>query len=193
MIVEFIFQGECVCGECKCESDGDIRYSGRHCSICRTCPSKCEDLKPCVLCKVFKAGNLTAEECEQSCGDFNPEKVSTLEVDVDKDEIGCPVYDDQDCKYYFAYHDDENNRLHVRVQEQRECPPQVFVLGIVLFVIAAVVLIGLAFLLVWKLATTIHDRREFAKFEKERQMAKWDAVSSQGIKIDFHIINKFFF
>ena len=25
---------------------------------------------------------------------------------------------------------------------------------------------------------TIHDRREFAKFEKERQNAKWDMVSN---------------
>lgn len=44
-------------------------------------------------------------------------------------------------------------------------------------VIAAVVLMGLALLLLWKLLTTIHDRREFAKFEKERMMAKWDTVS----------------
>lgn len=49
--------------------------------------------------------------------------------------------------------------------------------GIVLGVIAAIVLIGLAFLFLWKLLTTIHDRREFAKFEKERMMAKWDTVS----------------
>lgn len=71
----------------------------------------------------------------------------------------------------------------VRIQKQRECPPQVYVLGIVLGVIAAVVLIGLALLLLWKLLTTIHDRREFAKFEKERMMAKWDAVS--GLNFQF--------
>lgn len=50
-------------------------------------------------------------------------------------------------------------------------------IGIVLGVIGAIVLIGLALLLLWKLLTTIHDRREFAKFEKERMMAKWDTVS----------------
>jgi hypothetical protein len=47
----------------------------------------------------------------------------------------------------------------------------------VLGVIGAIVLIGLALLLLWKLLTTIHDRREFARFEKERMMAKWDTVS----------------
>lgn len=58
--------------------------------------------------------------------------------------------------------------------------------GIVLGVIAAIVLIGLAFLFLWKLLTTIHDRREFAKFEKERMMAKWDTVSKCYSYINFH-------
>ena len=49
-------------------------------------------------------------------------------------------------------------------------------------VIGAIVLIGLAFLLLWKLFTTIHDRREFARFEKERMMAKWETVSN------FHLL-----
>lgn len=44
-------------------------------------------------------------------------------------------------------------------------------------VIGAIVLIGMALLLLWKLLTTINDRREFAKFEKERMIAKWDTVS----------------
>lgn len=52
-------------------------------------------------------------------------------------------------------------------------------LGIVLAVIAAIVLIGLALILLWKMVTSIHDRREFARFEKERMMAKWDTVSGK--------------
>lgn len=51
------------------------------------------------------------------------------------------------------------------------------ILGIILGVIGAIVLIGMALLLLWKLLTTINDRREFAKFEKERMIAKWDTVS----------------
>lgn len=71
----------------------------------------------------------------------------------------------------------DKDEIKVRAQKERECPPKVFVLGIILGVIAAIVLIGLAILLLWKLLTTISDRREFAKFEKERMMAKWDTVS----------------
>ena len=58
-----------------------------------------------------------------------------------------------------------------------ECPEPVNPAAISLAVISAIVAVGLALLLIWKLFTTIHDRREFAKFEKERQNAKWDTVS----------------
>lgn len=69
---------------------------------------------------------------------------------------------------------------------------QVPILGIVLGVIAAIVLVGLALLMLWKMATTIHDRREFARFEKERMMAKWDTVSSLATIINgpFRIMRK---
>lgn len=40
----------------------------------------------------------------------------------------------------------------------------------------ALLLISLATLLIWKLLITIHDRKEFAKFEEERARAKWDTV-----------------
>lgn len=50
-------------------------------------------------------------------------------------------------------------------------------LGIVLGITGTTVLIGLGVLLLWKLLTTIYDRREFAKFEKERLTAQWGAVS----------------
>ena len=49
-------------------------------------------------------------------------------------------------------------------------------------VIGAIVAVGLALLLMWKVLTTIHDRREYARFEKERMMAKWDTVSNIFLK-----------
>lgn len=58
-----------------------------------------------------------------------------------------------------------------------ECPTGPEIIPIVLGVVAGIVLIGLALLLIWKLLMIIHDRREFAKFEKEKMNAKWDTVS----------------
>lgn len=89
----------------------------------------------------------------------------------------CTYYDEDDCRFSYVY-SFVNNKVEIRAQQELECPPKVFLLGIVLGVIAIIVLIGLAILLLWKLLTTIHDRREFAKFEKERMMAKWDTVST---------------
>ncbi|VDK23225.1 unnamed protein product [Anisakis simplex] len=59
-----------------------------------------------------------------------------------------------------------------------DCPPPVPILAIVLGVIAGIVILGLILLLVWKLLTVLHDRAEFAKFDNERLMAKWDTVRS---------------
>ena len=58
-----------------------------------------------------------------------------------------------------------------------ECPTGPDIIPIVLGVVVGIVLIGLALLLIWKLLMVIHDRREFAKFEKEKMNAKWDTVS----------------
>lgn len=124
---------------------------------------------------MYGTGNLT-DVCDTVCTEFKAIEVKAVIVDVDNDQVACYGTDENDCKYTFVYYYDDQNCLQVRAQEDPDCPPPVYVLGIVLGVIAAIVLIGLAFLLLWKLLTTIHDRREFAKFEKERMMAKWDTV-----------------
>ena len=66
--------------------------------------------------------------------------------------------------------------LIVWVQTTKECPVVVDIMGIILGVIGAIVAIGLMLILMWKVFTTIHDRREYARFEKEQRLAKWDAV-----------------
>lgn len=99
-----------------------------------------------------------------------------IEVDVAEEAPGfkqCWFYDDDDCRVTFVYGTDKDEFV-VRVQKTKECPPVLNILGIILGVIGAVVAVGFALLLLWKLFTIIHDRREFARFEKERQMAKWD-------------------
>lgn len=52
---------------------------------------------------------------------------------------------------------------------------------VLLSVAGAILLLGLACLLIWKLLVTIHDRREFARFEEERAKAKWDTVRNDEI------------
>lgn len=49
--------------------------------------------------------------------------------------------------------------------------------GVALGVVISTVIVGFLILLIWKILTMIHDKREYAKFEKERALAKWDRVS----------------
>lgn len=56
-------------------------------------------------------------------------------------------------------------------------PNVYFFPAIVFGLIAGIVAIGVLTLIIWKIVTTIHDRREYAKFEKERENAKWATVS----------------
>lgn len=169
--------GDCVCGECKCHETTDGRYSGRYCEKCPTCSGRCYEFKDCVQCQMYKKGPFSESECLANCTAFTPQSVDTIVVDEEKGEHLCIFYDEDDCRFEFVYTDNYEGGVTVRAKEKLDCPPKVFMLGIVLGVIAAIVLIGLAILLLWKLLTTIHDRREFAKFEKERRSAKWDTVS----------------
>lgn len=152
---------------------------------------------------VFKSGQYNEEECKEKCENtyiFEFVNETVQESQSNENEYFCALYDDDDCKYQFIYYENktllfnekiptttfatptnvpiqpEKSIIIIKMHNERECPPKVFMLGIVLGVIAAIVLIGLAIILLWKLLTTIHDRREFARFEKERMMAKWDTV-----------------
>lgn len=66
---------------------------------------------------------------------------------------------------------------HVRpLSSLPECPQGPDTLVVLMAVAGAILLLGLVGLLIWKLLVTIHDRKEFAKFEEERANAKWDTV-----------------
>jgi len=87
----------------------------------------------------------------------------------------CQFVDAEDeCTYYFKYAVLEGGNVTLLIREDKDCPPLLPVLAIILGVIAGIVIIGLVLLLLWKLLTIIHDRREFANFEKERLQSKWD-------------------
>merc|ERR1740123_2927093 len=126
--------GTCECGECKCEETEEGQYSGKYCEDCPTCPGKCEELKSCVQCQVFGSGELVGEKDEYgvdkcSLCPFKPEIVQ-------KDERLCTFIDDDDCRFTFVYgYKNETGELQVWVQETKECPEVVDIMGIVLGVI----------------------------------------------------------
>merc|ERR1719264_1420255 len=87
--------------------------------------------------------------------------------DVIEDERLCTFIDDDDCRATFVYgYHNSTGALKVWVQTTKECPVVVDIMGIILGVI------GPMLILMWKVFTTIHDRREYARFEKEQRLAK---------------------
>jgi protocadherin alpha len=164
-------RGDCICGKCECTKDPS--YKGPTCEDCPTCAGKCDQIKDCVLCVGFGTGPLKddMETCRQKCN----HTIVVDELDVGPEWKQCPVIrDDSDnCDVFYVYHYDPNVKT-VEVQKTKRCTPPVNVLAIVLGVIGGIILIGLLLLLIWKLLVTIHDRREFARFEKERENARWD-------------------
>ncbi|GFG32527.1 hypothetical protein Cfor_01173 [Coptotermes formosanus] len=149
--------------------DGQVKLS---------CPGQqCEKYQSLVACKVFGTALLSKEECDVDTS------ITTVEVDhiADPEEVKndtqlrvCSFPDDQGCTFIFRYLIGNST---VEVQRTKQCGSDVNILALVLGVIGGIVLIGLLLLLVWKVVTSIHDRREYAKFEKERAMSDWNRVS----------------
>uniref|UniRef100_A0A668A6D4 Integrin beta n=1 Tax=Myripristis murdjan TaxID=586833 RepID=A0A668A6D4_9TELE len=167
-------RGDCECGVCKCTKP---KFQGPTCEICPTCPGVCTEHKDCVQCLAFEAGE-KKDTCKQNCSDYLLIKVKDRDklpqpTDQSFPLSHCKERDANDCWFYFTYAI-RNNTKEVYVVETLECPAGPDIIPIVAGVVAGIVLIGLALLLIWKLLMIIHDRREFAKFEKEKMNAKWD-------------------
>ncbi|XP_078280992.1 integrin beta-3-like [Rhinoraja longicauda] len=166
-------RGDCQCGKCFCK-DGAF---GDQCEKCPTCPDACTFKKQCVECKVFDTGELKDEgKCEKVCRD-QIRFVETVDMKT-KDGVICSYKDQNGCIVHFGYHEETNGKSILSVIKDPECPTTVNPLYIVLPLMGIILILGLVALLIWKLLVTIHDTKEFAKFEAERAKAKWDTVNN---------------
>ena len=132
-------------------------------------------MKPCVQCLIHKIQNITEEECAANCTDIQVERVEKIDKTLIPEDGQFCSYIYNDCTYPFLYFYNDT-KLVVQAQENPECPPEIYLLGVILAVVAGVVLTGVVALVAWKTFATIKDKQECARFEKERMMAKWDAV-----------------
>uniref|UniRef100_A0A6A7FZI7 Integrin beta-PS-like n=2 Tax=Hirondellea gigas TaxID=1518452 RepID=A0A6A7FZI7_9CRUS len=173
-------KGECSCGRCSCHIIDSVLYSGKYCEECSTCTSgKCEELRDCVQCKGFRTGPLAGAICNETCT-IKPKKLQSLKDKVRAGAKLCTFLDEKSgCDFNFTYKYLSSHRDHVvYVQKLQQCPPAPDVLLAVLCAIGAVVAIGTLTLILWKIFTTIHDRKEFEKFEKERNNVQWGTENS---------------
>ncbi|XP_076121111.1 integrin beta-3a [Alosa pseudoharengus] len=163
--------GACVCGACECTEPGAF---GTTCEKCPTCRSACARKQDCVECKHYKRGPLVMDKsCSRICRD----EIELVDEIIARDKNiaqNCSYKDAEDCLQTFQYYEDASGKSILYLIKEPVCPKGPDILVVLASVTGAILLLGLAGLLIWKLLVTIHDRREFAKFEEERAKAKWD-------------------
>ncbi|XP_069004707.1 integrin beta-3a [Embiotoca jacksoni] len=167
-------RGSCECGVCHCTQPGAY---GATCEKCPTCPDSCTIKKECVECQHFTRGQYTKDK---SCNRICKDEIQVVEKLVfhDRNAVNCSYKDDYDCVVHFQYYEDENGKSILFVVKEPDCPDGPDTLVVLLAVSGAILLLGLIGLLIWKLWVTIHDRREFSRFEEERAKAKWDTANN---------------
>ncbi|KAG9264477.1 integrin beta-3-like [Astyanax mexicanus] len=167
-------RGQCVCGACECTQPGAY---GATCEKCPTCPDSCTIKKDCVECKHYKRGPLFEKK---SCNTICRDEITLVDelVFQEKSAVNCTYKDEDGCVHHFQYYEDISGKSILYLVEEPECPKGPDILVVVAYVAGSILLLGLAGLLIWKLLITIHDRREFAKFEEERAKAKWEAANN---------------
>ncbi|XP_044531065.1 integrin beta-3 [Gracilinanus agilis] len=179
--------GVCRCGpgwlgaQCECSEEDYSLSQQDECSPQEGQPA-CSQRGECLcgqcVCHSSDFGKVTGKYCE--CDDFScvRYKGEMCSADTGKDAVNCTYKDENDCVVRFQYYEDSSGKSILYVVDEPDCPKGPDILVVLLSVTGAILLIGLATLLIWKLLITIHDRREFAKFEEERARAKWDTANN---------------
>uniref|UniRef100_A0A8C7A726 Integrin beta n=1 Tax=Neovison vison TaxID=452646 RepID=A0A8C7A726_NEOVI len=152
--------------DCNCS---DTQPQAPHCSDGQGL-LQCGVCRDCAECGAFGTGPL-ALNCSRACGFLNVTLTSA------------PILDDGWCKertldnqlFFFLVEEGAGGKVVLRVRpKERADHTQTIVLGCV----GGIVAVGLGLVLAYRLSVEIYDRREFRRFEKERQRLNWKQDSN---------------
>ncbi|XP_071394931.1 integrin beta-5 [Centroberyx affinis] len=188
-------RGSCVCGRCQCTEPGAF---GDTCEKCPTCPDACGTKRECIECRLFNSGRLADNQtCQRLCKD----EIITVET-LNTEEPGavlCLYKTDNDCVMKFTYSEHANGQSVLTALKEPECGGGPDALTVLLAVVGSILLVGIVLLAVWKLVITIHDRREFARFQSARSRARYEMasnplykqpISTHAVETDFSMYGK---
>uniref|UniRef100_UPI0037E81545 integrin beta-5 n=1 Tax=Semicossyphus pulcher TaxID=241346 RepID=UPI0037E81545 len=188
-------RGNCVCGRCQCTEPGAF---GDTCEKCPTCPDACGTKRECIECRLFDSGRLADNQtCQRLCKD----EIITVET-LKSEEPGavlCLYKTDNDCVMKFTYSEHVSGRSILTALKEPECGGGPDAMMVLLAVVGSILLVGVVLLAVWKLVITIHDRREFSRFQSARSRARYEMasnplykqpVSTHFVETDFNMFGK---
>ncbi|XP_047456541.1 integrin beta-5 [Mugil cephalus] len=188
-------RGNCVCGRCQCTEPGAF---GDTCEKCPTCPDACGTKRECIECRLFTLGRLADNQtCQRLCKD-EIITMETLKTD-DPTAVHCVYKTDNDCVMKFTYSEHASGRSILTALKEPECGAGPDALTVLLAVVGSILLVGVVLLAVWKLVITVHDRREFARFQSARSRARYEMasnplykqhVSTHFVETDFNMFGK---
>uniref|UniRef100_A0AAX7SFC1 Integrin beta n=1 Tax=Astatotilapia calliptera TaxID=8154 RepID=A0AAX7SFC1_ASTCA len=177
--------GECHCGECKChagyigdncncstETSGCISDDGQMCSGRGSCVcGRCQCTEPgafgetCEKCPTCPDACGTKRECIE-CRLFNSGRLA----------------DNETCQ--------RQCKDHIIPVETLKCVRGPDALMVLVAVVGSILLVGLLLLAAWKLVITIHDRREFARFQSASNPLYKHPISTHFVETDFSMYSK---
>lgn len=171
-------RGSCVCGRCQCTEPGAF---GDTCEKCPTCPDACGTKRECIECRLFNTGRLADNQtCQRMCKD-KIITVETLKTD-DSNTVQCVYKTENDCVMKFTYSEHANGQSVLTALKEPECAVSPNAMTVLLAVVGSILLMGIVLLALWKLVITIHDRREFARFQSARSRARYEMASNPVYK-----------
>uniref|UniRef100_A0A8C2D351 Integrin beta n=1 Tax=Cyprinus carpio TaxID=7962 RepID=A0A8C2D351_CYPCA len=163
-------RGSCVCGRCQCTEPGAF---GDTCEKCPTCPDACGTKRECIECRLFNTGRLADNQtCQRMCKD-EIITMETLKTD-DSNTVQCVYKTENDCVMKFTYSEHANGQSVLTALKEPECAVAPNAMTVLLAVVGSILLMGIVLLAIWKLVITIHDRREFARFQSARSRARYE-------------------
>ncbi|XP_053732535.1 integrin beta-5 [Synchiropus splendidus] len=165
-------RGKCVCGRCQCTEPGAF---GDTCEKCPTCPDACDTKRECIECRLFNSGQFADNRTCQCKDEIIP--VETLNTD-EPGAVLCLYKTDNDCVMKFTYSEHASGQSILTALIEPECSSGPDAMMVLLAVVGSILLVGVLLLAAWKLAITIHDRREFARFQSARSRARYEMASN---------------
>uniref|UniRef100_A0A8C4I9C8 Integrin beta n=1 Tax=Dicentrarchus labrax TaxID=13489 RepID=A0A8C4I9C8_DICLA len=193
--------GECVCGKCVCHKSSKKPNHAYYGQFCECTDFSCDQYRGlqcgghgrcvCGVCICLPEFRGRACECPLSLGSCLSQDEQICAGRGDCHCGTCMCHDNRfqgptcelcpSCPGVCTLHRYYGRSRALTSSVSQECPSGPNVILITAVLSASVVVLGVALLLLWKLLTSIHDRREFARFQRELERRRWNRVSPAQI------------